>query len=79
MITFTERRLRLSMAVVGMIFDPNILLKADDVFLPDTTIVFPAGKETLFSFDVPETSLIPGFRYSAYFTILDISDPEIEK
>lgn len=64
-------------AVVGMIFEPNILLKADDVFQPDTTIVFPAGKETLFSFDVPETSLIPGFRYTAYFTILDISDPEI--
>lgn len=64
-------------ATVGIIFVPDILLTGNNYFQHDTTLVFPAGQETLFSFDVPETSLIPGFRYTVFFSILDISNPEI--
>ena len=64
-------------ATVLMVFLPDIPLKGNDIFMHDTTMVFPAGEETLFSFDVPETSLIPGFTYSVLFCIIDKSDPEI--
>lgn len=64
-------------ATVGIVFLPDISLKEDVVFQHDTAMVFPAGQETLFSFDVPETSLVPGFRYSVFFYIIDKSDPEI--
>ena len=64
-------------ATVRIILQSDTTLKEEDDFQHDTTIVFPAGQETLLSFDVPETSLIPGFRYSVFFCILDISDPEI--
>ena len=64
-------------ATVLIVFLPDIPLKEDDIFMHDTTMVFPAGQETLFSFDVPETSLIPGFRYSVLFCVIDKSDPEI--
>ena len=64
-------------ATVGIVFLPDISLKEDVVFQHDTAMVFPAGQETLFSFDVPESAFIPGVTYYINFSIIDESDPEI--